>query len=76
MPDLPPYAKQWALQWKQASAALQAIRDQELRQPEGGSSGVAASHLVYVRSPERRGLVEMADASGTVASTAKAVRRR
>jgi hypothetical protein len=39
MSDLPSFAKQWAQQWKRAAPALQAIRDQELRQLGGDSGG-------------------------------------
>lgn len=59
MPELPPFAKQWAQQWKRAAPALQAIRDQELRQRGDGSSALAAGHRVYDRNPERHGMVIM-----------------
>jgi len=59
MSNLPPYAKQWAQQWKRAAPALQAIRDQELRQLGGSPSGIAAGHRVYDRTPERHGMVIM-----------------
>lgn len=59
MSNLPPFAKQWAQQWKQAGPALQAIRDQELRQLGGDSGGVAGGHRVYDRNPERHGMVIM-----------------
>jgi hypothetical protein len=65
MSNLPPYAKQWAQQWKRAAPALQAIRDQELRQlgdgprVSDGPGGIAAGHRVYDRNPERHGMVIM-----------------
>jgi len=59
MPDLPSFAKQWAQQWKRATPALQAIRDQELRQLDGDSGGIAAGYRVYDRNPERHGMVIM-----------------
>lgn len=59
MSNLPPFAKQWAQQWKRAAPALQAIRDQELRQLGGQPSGIAAGHRVYERYPERHGMVIM-----------------
>ena len=60
MTNLPPFAKQWAQQWKSAGPALQAIRDQELRQLDGErTSGNAVGHRVYDRYPERHGMVTM-----------------
>ena len=71
MSDLPSFAKQWAQQWKRAAPALQAIRDQELRQLGGDSSGksggdsggesggIVAGHRIYDRNPERHGMVIM-----------------
>jgi hypothetical protein len=64
MSELPAFAKQWAQQWKQAAPALQAIRDQELRQlgsGAGGASvgGMASGHRVYDRNPESHGMVTM-----------------
>ena len=69
--QLPPYAKQWAQQWKHAAPALQAIRDEELRRldqrdgsqrqpgdevPQAGQSVVPQ---LYDRYPERHGMVIM-----------------
>ena len=59
MSNLPPYAEKWAQQWKRAAGALQAVRDQELRQLGGSPSGIAAGHRVYDRNPERHGMVIM-----------------
>ncbi len=61
MPDkkLPEFASQWIQQWKQAGPALQAVRDQELRQLGGAPSGFAAGHRVFDRHPERHGMVIM-----------------
>lgn len=60
MPDkLPIFAKQWAQQWKRAAPALQAIRDQELRQMGQGHGGIAAGHRIYDRNPECHGMVIM-----------------
>ncbi len=59
MSDLPPFAKQWAQQWKRAAPALQAIRDQELRQLDGDSGGIVAGHRIFDRNPERHGMVIM-----------------
>jgi len=63
MSDLPSFAKQWAQQWKRAAPALQAIRDQELRQlggdSGGESGGIVAGHRIYDRNPERHGMVIM-----------------
>jgi len=63
MSNLPSFAKQWAQQWKRAAPALQAIRDQELRQLDGdsggASGGTASGHRVYDRNPERHGMVIM-----------------
>jgi hypothetical protein len=62
--ELPAYAKAWAMQWKHAGPALQAIRDQDLRQLDGTSSvqlgsGGIAGHLVFERHPEKHGMVVM-----------------
>ena len=64
MSDLPEFAKQWAQQWKQAGPALQAIRDQELRQLGSGTSdpvsgAIVAGHLISDKNPERHGMVIM-----------------
>lgn len=64
MSELPEFAKQWAQQWKQAAPALQAIRDQELRQLGSGTSDsvagtTVAGHFVYDKNPERHGMVIM-----------------
>ena len=55
----PPFAKQLAQQWKQAGPALQAIRDQELRQLGNGGSNGVAGHRVYDRHPQSHGMVIM-----------------
>lgn len=67
--ELPPFAKEWAQQWKRAAPALQAIRDQELRQMDklsdidhdntGDTREVVRGHRVYDRYPERHGMVIM-----------------
>lgn len=62
--DLPPYGKQWAMQWKAAAPRLQAIRDQELRRLGNNGAGsshhhVAEGHILYEKFPERHGMVIM-----------------
>jgi len=64
MSNLPPFAKQWAQQWKRAAPALQAVRDAELRQLAGAdalgsTTNVVAGHRVYDRYPQRHGMVTM-----------------
>lgn len=61
--ELPPFAAEWARQWKEAAPKLQTIRDEELRRLDDDRSvnrdprpgGVN----LYDKYPERHGMVQM-----------------
>jgi hypothetical protein len=59
MSDLPPFAFEWARQWKEAAPRLQAIRDEELRRMGHGVKGHSSGYRIYDKYPERHGMVIM-----------------
>jgi len=59
MSDLPPFAHLWVQQWKEAAPRLQAIRDEELRRLERGSSASYEGPRLWEKNPHANGMVIM-----------------
>ncbi|TWU32589.1 hypothetical protein [Novipirellula artificiosorum] len=56
---LPPFASQWAKQWKHAGPRLEAIRDEELRQTGSQPRTRGTPAILFEKYPEKNGLCVM-----------------